>query len=229
MIYVMSDIHGHKKEFDSLLEQIQFSDEDTLYVLGDVVDKGPEPMAILKQIMATPNMKMLLGNHEHMMLGVLDFHGEDQYQLYRNETVWENNAGRYTKMKFEQETEADQQAIIQYLRSLPLNFTVKVGEQYYKLVHAAPIELFGKIHSRYHDPETFVVWQRLGPEDDIPFDKPVIFGHTPTVYYQDIEPMEIWHGDGWTGIDCGCAYDGRLACLRLDDMAEFYSASVTEG
>ena len=78
MIYVMSDIHGHKKEFDSLLEQIQFSDEDTLYVLGDVADKGSEPIAILKQIMTPPNMKMLLGNHEHMMLGVLDFHGDDQ-------------------------------------------------------------------------------------------------------------------------------------------------------
>ena len=95
MIYVMSDIHGHKKEFDSLLEQIQFSDEDTLYVLGDVADKGSEPIAILKQIMTPPNMKMLLGNHE---------------------TVWENNAGRYTQRKFEQETEVDQKAIIQFLR-----------------------------------------------------------------------------------------------------------------
>ena len=36
--------------------------------------------------------------------------------------------------------------------------------------------------------------------------------------------MRIYHGSGRIGIDCGCAYpEGRLACLRLDDMKEFYS------
>ena len=147
----------------------------------------------------------------------------------RNITVWGNNAGRYTQQKFEAESEADQKAIIQFLRNLPLNFDVTVGGKDYKLVHAVPVELFGRIYSRYYDLETFAVWHRIEPEDNVQFEKPVIFGHTPTMYYQDANPMEIWHGDGWTGIDCGCAYDGRLACLRLDDMAEFYSASVTEG
>ena len=38
-------------------------------------------------------------------------------------------------------------------------------------------------------------------------------------------PMAIWHGRNKIGIDCGCARgaDGRLGCLRLDDMQEFYS------
>ena len=36
--------------------------------------------------------------------------------------------------------------------------------------------------------------------------------------------MRIYHGNQMIGIDCGCAYkDGRLGCLRLDDMKEFYS------
>ena len=41
--------------------------------------------------------------------------------------------------------------------------------------------------------------------------------------------MRIWYGNGLIGIDCGAAYPtgmnpkGRLACLRLDDMKEFYS------
>ena len=36
--------------------------------------------------------------------------------------------------------------------------------------------------------------------------------------------MRIYHGNRMIGIDCGCAYkNGRLACLRLDDMKEFYS------
>ena len=51
-----------------------------------------------------------------------------------------------------------------------------------------------------------------------------MFGHTPTNHFQNAEPMSIWKGDNAIGIDCGCGYDhGRLACLRLDDMKEFYS------
>ena len=36
MIYVMSDIHGQKRRFDSVMRQIGLRAEDTLYVLGDV-------------------------------------------------------------------------------------------------------------------------------------------------------------------------------------------------
>lgn len=37
--------------------------------------------------------------------------------------------------------------------------------------------------------------------------------------------MEIYHGPGFIGIDCGCGTAdrvGALACLRLEDMSEFY-------
>ncbi len=48
--------------------KIHFSAQDTLYILGDVVDRGPHGVEILQEIMRTPNMKMLLGNHEFMCL-----------------------------------------------------------------------------------------------------------------------------------------------------------------
>ena len=37
MIYVMSDIHGQSRRFDSILSQINLQPEDTLYILGDVM------------------------------------------------------------------------------------------------------------------------------------------------------------------------------------------------
>ena len=67
----MSDIHGNTKRFDSVLSQIDLKPEDTLYILGDVVDRYPDGIAILQRIMKMPNVKMLLGNHEYMMLNVL--------------------------------------------------------------------------------------------------------------------------------------------------------------
>ena len=38
MIYVLSDIHGNAKNFDAILQQICLQPEDTLYILGDVID-----------------------------------------------------------------------------------------------------------------------------------------------------------------------------------------------
>ena len=55
-----------------------------------------------------------------------------------------------------------------------------------------------------------------------------IVGHTPTIFLtgqMDVD-SSIWHGNRIIDIDCGCgnlnAPHRRLACLRLDDMAEFY-------
>ncbi len=67
MIYVTSDIHGNSKRFDSILEQINLQPEDTLYILGDVVDRYPDGIAILQRIMKMPNVQMLLGNHEYTL------------------------------------------------------------------------------------------------------------------------------------------------------------------
>ena len=42
-VYVISDIHGNYDLFMELLKKIKLSGKDTLYVLGDVVDRGPHP------------------------------------------------------------------------------------------------------------------------------------------------------------------------------------------
>ena len=43
MRYIIADIHGCYNEYINLLKKINFSDNDILYILGDVVDRGPEP------------------------------------------------------------------------------------------------------------------------------------------------------------------------------------------
>jgi serine/threonine protein phosphatase 1 len=58
------DIHGEADRFRTMLEKIVFSADDTLYILGDVIDRGMDGIALLREIVAAPNMVMLLGNHE---------------------------------------------------------------------------------------------------------------------------------------------------------------------
>ena len=51
MLYAMSDLHGHWQQYREMLQKIHFSQADTLYILGDVMDRGPEPMKILLDMM----------------------------------------------------------------------------------------------------------------------------------------------------------------------------------
>ena len=56
MIYVVSDIHGHLDKFKALLDMINFNDDDFMYILGDVLDRGNDPIGLLRFIMDKSNM-----------------------------------------------------------------------------------------------------------------------------------------------------------------------------
>ena len=71
-IYVMSDMHGLYDRYLKMLELIRFSDEDELYILGDMIDRGPDGIPILLDMMERPNVIPFLGNHEWMMLAYLE-------------------------------------------------------------------------------------------------------------------------------------------------------------
>ena len=230
MTYVMSDIHGHMGRFRSVLRQIRLEEDDVLYVLGDVIDRHPDGIRILSALMASPNVRMIPGNHEDMMLRAMDV----PYDLGRRDqmrerarafALWYANGGEVTHRTLMRMGEAERERIFRALRDLPLNLTAEVGDVSYLLVHGAPTQLAPPDE----DLRMFALWQRVTEDDALPGDMTVVFGHTPTDRYQDDDPLRIWYGDRRIGIDCGSGFPemdpvcGRLACLRLDDMAEFYS------
>ncbi len=230
MIYVLSDIHGNERRFNSILKQINLQKEDTLYILGDVVDRHPGGIRILREIMSMPNAKMILGNHEYMMLRALGYPRDDNRDDGGAMAHWYRNGGNLTHDAFKELRETTRQEIIDYLRNLPLNLDIEVNGNAYKLVHAAPMEEFDP-QDRYKNPIYFTVWKRFKNDYTFSGDYTLIFGHTPTRYFQEQIPMEVWYGNRMIGIDCGSGYPeegegseyGRLACLRLDDGRVFYS------
>lgn len=216
MIYVMSDIHGNLSRFRNIMKQIRLRKDDHLYILGDCIDRFPDGVAILKEMHAKPNVTILLGNHEYMMLKALTTEDSNRDHLYK----WYWNGGGGTYLRFKHCTKAYRTEVLNIIRQLPLNVEVTVNGVDYLLVHGAPV---GFSHE-YNDTILDAVWTRLGYDDVMPEGKTVIFGHTPTKHYQGGRPMRIFYGERRIGIDCGCGTDrGRLACLRLDDMKEFYS------
>lgn len=222
MIYVVSDIHGRGDRFASILKQIKLKAEDHLYILGDVIDRNPDGIRLLRKIAKARNMTMLLGNHEYMMLSVID----DPRDTARGDHWRVRNGGDVTWNKWKHCPKRMRAELIAWLRSLPLNIEVSCGGKDWLLVHGAPLENQGNTFDRYGDvpPDYYTVWHRLTDEEPMPEGKTVVFGHTPTHHYLDVSPMQVYHGKDRIGIDCGCAYPhGRLACLRLDDGRIFYS------
>lgn len=67
----IGDIHGHYAHLKQLLEFMPLAPEDTIVLLGDVIDRGPDSAAVLRQIhelkKAYPVI-FLRGNHEAMLL-----------------------------------------------------------------------------------------------------------------------------------------------------------------
>lgn len=232
MIYILSDIHGNLRRFQSILEQIQLKAEDTLYILGDVMDRHPHGIQILRQIMAMPNAKMILGNHEYMMLRALGHPYDNNIDTGTALAHWYRNGGQVTHEAFNLLSPEEQAETIAFLQSLPLSIDLTWNGQPCKLVHGGPVEAFDH-DPKYFGPVHYAVWKRWKPEDSWPTGYTMIFGHTPTRYYRDIVPMEVWYQDNLIGIDCGSGYPedpaqdhskyGRLACLRLDDGKIFYS------
>lgn len=225
MIYVMADIHGQKVWFDDILQQISFGVNDKLYILGDVIDRGPDGITLLQQIKDDPRMLMLLGNHEYMMLKAVK-HPNDTKARY----LWYLNGGSPTYEAYEELAESEKDALIRYLMRLPLNRRITLKEKKYLLVHGAPAEWYDtRYKTDYISKRHFAVWTRIPVHQPIEEDVCIIFGHTSTRHYAGSKPkMQIWkRNDGkLIGMDCGCAYGGlpgQLGCLRLDDMQEFYS------
>ena len=250
MIYVMSDIHGNRRRFDSIMQQINLQPEDRLYVIGDVVDRHPDGIGILLQLMTMQNVTVLLGNHEYMMLDVFDPARQmDEYERREKVRLWRRNGAEPTIRAFASLDAKTQVEVIRYLNRMPLTKSLIAGHKRYMLVHAAPPELY---FPYYRSIEEFCVWDRIRFNAKLPKGYILVFGHTPTkhfvrqeqqdrLYEQGIEEfqegspgiMSIWYGDHRICIDCGSGYPdtfdpeygalGRLACLRLDDMKEFYS------
>ena len=92
MKYCCSDLHGCFNEFIKLLKKINFSGNDTMYVLGDNIDRGHQSIELLKYIFEHDNIVSLIGNHEEFLLDYIDKGFNDS-----NTSLWDENDGEITR------------------------------------------------------------------------------------------------------------------------------------
>ena len=164
MIYVTGDIHGNLTRFNSIMEQIKLRPADTLNVLGDVIDRFPYGIQILRKLMGMSNVKIILGNHEYMMLNAVGKPGEPKTQDENATDLWYQNGGKVTHDALKRLRIATRKEIFQYLRALPLNIDLTVNGVDYKLVHGAPVGEFTHYLWEYDDQEQFILVSLSRPQ-----------------------------------------------------------------
>ena len=231
MIYCISDIHGNYESYKKLLEKVNFSDKDTLYVLGDVIDRGKQSIKILQDMMIRPNVIPIIGNHEYMGIQCLKFLikeiTEDSIASIDEDIIqglleWQNVGGQATMDEFHKLSMEEKQDIIDYLEEFSLYEEVTVKGINYVLVHAGlcnfaedrPLEDYQLHELIFKAPEYFRVYYS---------DKYLVTGHLPTSGIMDNEkPYFIFKGNNHIAIDCGSGCGGQLGMICLDTGEEFY-------
>lgn len=234
MIYVTADLHGiHPSQLERLLEKAGFSQDDFLFILGDVIDRGAYGAELLSWLTQQPNIQLILGNHEAQLLGCAFLFADvnekslmaltpENLELVQN---WIANGGRPTMKGFQKLLKQDPElvvGILEYLRDCPLYEEVDVNGREYVLVHAGLGDNFSKEKPMKDYPAEVLLFSRPQPDTIYYPDKTVIFGHTPTFYYAEEYRGKPVYTDSWVNIDTGVYTGNSPVLLCLDTRKEFY-------
>lgn len=224
MHYVCSDIHGQGELYHRLLEKLQLTEEDRLYILGDVIDRGPDSIPVLQDVMTRDNVELFLGNHELMML--------DYLRKNENRYIWfyGNNGGRGTWYQYMKLPREEKEKIAAYLMRTWVQKYTEVDGTPYALHHSWLLENRAGEDVRYDactaaDDVMRAVWYSpYRRYDYVPVDRYSdgwihIIGHVP-VQREGIERPPLTEGS-LILIDGGCAYirmleTGGLYCMSLE-------------
>ncbi len=69
--YAIGDLQGCAAEFDLLLDKIGFGAKDELWLVGDLINRGPDSLAVMRRVMAMGEQcKVVLGNHDLHFLAI---------------------------------------------------------------------------------------------------------------------------------------------------------------
>lgn len=231
MVYIISDIHGEYDKFIRMLEKIGFSDEDEMYVLGDVVDRGAKPAELILDMSMRWNVFPLMGNHDRMAAALLrrfntEITAENAETQLDGEVMsllatWLADGGDTTLADFRRLSPDERNALIEYMEDFEPYAEVNVGGRDYVLVHAGFSD-FSPERALADYSVDELIYERIDYGRRYFENKTLITGHTPTVLISPDFRGRIFKADGHIAIDCGAVFGMALGCLRLDDMREFY-------
>lgn len=208
---IIGDIHGCIDEFTELVHKISYdSEKDRLILLGDLIDRGPDSVAVVKKAREM-KLECVMGNHEHKFL-----------KWYRSQG---SRVDVYDRVDFYLKLSDED---IQYIANMPTY--IELGDAV--VVHAGlrpGIRLSDQskhdmMYLRYTDSDRNYVSlktiNKFGKEETrarfwTEFwhgPKSVVYGHN-IHSFEDPRIEEVAPGVTCYGIDTGCCFGGCLTAL----------------
>lgn len=226
---VIGDIHGGFKALKQVWQRANISEDDNLIFLGDYGDGWSEAAQVISFLIAlqkTHNCIFIRGNHDYLVHRYLAKND--------NNPMWLMHGGEQTKESYQDISETDKKAHIDFLEGLQ-NYYVDAQNRLF--VHAGFTHQAGPDHEFYSN---LVYWDRTLwetacsvdlnlPKDSVLYPKRLLLfkeiyiGHTPTTRIGKDTPTQ--HVNVWN-VDTGAAFKGPLSVIDVDTKQYWQSDPV---
>lgn len=214
--FFIGDVHGHYDGLMRLLDAIAPSEDDQIYFVGDLIDRGPKSAKVVNFV-RDGGYPCVLGNHEQLLIDAFPNGTAAHMPTLQG---WLYSGGQATLASY-----GNIEALLGHLewfRSLPLY--LDLGPVW--LVHAGVHPGLAIADQTFNEfcwiRETFHSIPK--PYFD---DKVIITGHTITFTLPSVEPGQVAAGQGWLDIDTGAYHpkSGWLTALDYDNQ-QVYQVNV---
>ncbi len=216
--FALADLHGRRDLWEMIKEYLQL--DDTIYFLGDAIDRGPDGYELMKELMNDSRVVYLLGNHEQMMqYAISDIHKYGGEWVGGHLDLWAFN-GCYPTIEAWDKDE-NKYRWIKIIDNLPLFAEyINTSNQRILLSHAGftPNDNYKvDVWNREHFTDEYII------DDDL-F---IVHGHTPTPYlFRELKRAnkDFYEQDGVIfygnkiDIDCACFSTNHIVLLDLDTL-----------
>lgn len=201
-IIIIGDVHGCIGQLRQLLAKVSPGAKDRVLFVGDLVNKGPDSVAVLELAKAL-NARSLVGNHERRLLR---YHSEKSLKALKQPDIptilrLGKQHWSYLEQCVDAFTLPDYQTIVVHAGFLPI---IPWQQQDLDIITEIQVLGEGGIPARRAQFPTAPIWADFwsGPEF-------VVYGHTPM--------REVYRQPFALGIDTGCVYGGKLTAYILPE------------
>lgn len=183
-VFCSADWHGCGNPAFRVLEYLK--PEDTLYFLGDAIDRGPDGIILMDKLLTDPRVIYIKGNHDEMMAKAIPDAIERGITHYYG-MMWMNNGGMATWNKIQYKSDNDKMQYVNKINNMPTQVIYQSPQGHDIILEHAGFSPFIK-PTRKHDPlwdrnHFYDKWSDGYDYQGLNLEKTyLIHGHTPVQY-----------------------------------------------
>ncbi len=219
--FVIGDVHGCSKTLTALVEQqLLPSKDDSIYFLGDYIDRGPDSKGVIDYILQLQfsgyNIYTLMGNHEHFLL-----RSKVDNALFRS---WKKNAGGNKTLQSFGIAHPDDldEKYLHFFESLKTHIVLDDAVLVHAGINCQQENPFDDFITLLYTRDTVYDAEKMN-------NRKIIHGHTPVAIAHIREQLNTQ--SPVVDIDSGCVYFkreglGNLTALELNSWQLFIKNNI---